>query len=221
MFEKNQVNVHKYTWEIDGNKASNVITGTLPIFTIDAGVVIKKVTARVRQLVSGYSAQVAAYTAVNATTNIITKSAHGFNTGTIVQVSTSDTLPTGISASTDYWVIYLSSSTFALAETEAKAFAGTKLDITAAGAGNHTFTPTALTCEVGDGDDADGYLKATFAEATGYVGSSYNDALMGDYMVATGVALEKYYSAADTVDFKITGQAKQGKIDFYIEYLGL
>jgi hypothetical protein len=222
MYQKNLVNVAKYTWEIDSTKPANTITGTIPIFSIDAKTVIKKVTALVRQAVTGYDTNVmASATDINHTTNIFTSTAHGYVTGVVGQMSTSSALPTGLSTSTDYYVINLSANTFALAASAELAAAGTKINITDAGTGNQTFTPTALSVIVGDGDDTDGFLKATFADATGYVGASYNDALQGDYQVATGFTLEKYYAAADTIDFIIAGQAKQGKIDFYVEYLGL
>lgn len=82
-------------------------------------------------------------TAVNADTDTITKTAHGFSTGDCVNVSTSTTLPTGISADTGYYVNRVSSSAFKLYDTRAHAVAGGAtglVNITAAGAGNHTFT---------------------------------------------------------------------------------
>lgn len=83
-----------------------------------------------------------ASTAVDADTDTITKTAHGFSTGDCVNVSTSTTLPTGISADTGYYVNRVSSSTFKLYDTRAHAVAGGAtglVNITAAGAGNHTF----------------------------------------------------------------------------------
>ena len=59
-------------------------------------------------------------------------------TGTKVQVSTTDTLPTGLSASTDYFVIRASATTIQLATSLANAQAGTNIDITGTGAGTHT-----------------------------------------------------------------------------------
>jgi len=76
----------------------------------------------------------------NATTNIITSAAHGYQTGVVVRATTTTTLPTGVSASTDYWVIRLTADTFALAASLALAVAGTKLDFTDAGTGDHTLT---------------------------------------------------------------------------------
>lgn len=62
-------------------------------------------------------------------------------TGTAVTVSNSGGgLPTGLSASTNYFVIKISSSTFKLATTIANATAGTAINITSAGTGTHTVT---------------------------------------------------------------------------------
>lgn len=60
------------------------------------------------------------------------------NTGTAVTVSSSGTLPTGLTAGTRYYVIKLSASTFKLATTIANANASTAIDITGAGTGTHT-----------------------------------------------------------------------------------
>ena len=74
------------------------------------------------------------------TTDVITSVAHGLQTGVVVQVTTSGALPTGISGSTDYWVIALTDDTFSLASSLANAQAGTAVDFSDAGTGNHTLT---------------------------------------------------------------------------------
>lgn len=86
----------------------------------------------------------AAGTFTCAASNICTKASHGYKNGLKVQVSTTTTLPGGLSAVTDYYVIYLSASTFSLATSAANALAGTAIDITDAGTGTHTVTPQAL-----------------------------------------------------------------------------
>jgi hypothetical protein len=74
-----------------------------------------------------------------ATTDILTVSSTTlYPTGTPVQVSTTGTLPTGLAASTTYYVINLSATTMKLATTAALATAGTAIDITATGSGTHT-----------------------------------------------------------------------------------
>lgn len=69
-----------------------------------------------------------------AVTDIITASAHGLSDGDCVQVSSDDTLPTGLSASTNYYVTVLSANTFKVSLTKGGAF----VDITDAGTGTHT-----------------------------------------------------------------------------------
>ncbi len=84
-----------------------------------------------------YSTETVAYTAVDTGTDAITV-ANDYQTGTKVQISTDDTLPTGLSASTDYYLIRVDATHVQFATTRANAFAGTDIDITAQGAGNHT-----------------------------------------------------------------------------------
>lgn len=81
---------------------------------------------------------------VDVSGDFITLAAHGYPTGLKVQISNPGTLPVGISAATDYFVISLSTNTFALATSLALALAGTKLPITGQGVGTNTITPTAL-----------------------------------------------------------------------------
>ena len=81
----------------------------------------------------------------DATSDVCTKATHGFKTGLKVQVSNSGgALPTGLSAATDYFVIYVSASTFQLATSLVNAQAGTAINITTNGTGTQTVTPTAI-----------------------------------------------------------------------------
>jgi len=80
-----------------------------------------------------------------AVTDICTKTAHGYTTGLKIQASTVTTLPAGLAAITDYFVIYLTVNTFKLAASLVDAQAGTPvIDITDVGVGDHTVTPTTL-----------------------------------------------------------------------------
>lgn len=85
------------------------------------------------------SSRAFATTDVDATNNTI---AVGFDvpTGTKVQVSSSGTLPAGLSAATNYYVIRNSATLVKLATSLANAQAGTAIDITTQGSGNHTMT---------------------------------------------------------------------------------
>lgn len=86
----------------------------------------------------------AAATFTAAVTDICTAAGHGFTTGLKVQVSTTTTLPAGLVAVTDYFVIALDVDTFSLASSLVNANAGTAVDITDTGTGTHTVTPSAL-----------------------------------------------------------------------------
>jgi hypothetical protein len=55
-----------------------------------------------------------------------------------IQVSTTTTLPAGLAAATNYFVIKVSDTTFQLATSYANAVAGTAINITDAGTGTHT-----------------------------------------------------------------------------------
>jgi len=79
---------------------------------------------------------------------VIAEVAHGFMTGLKVQVTTSDTLPDGIVALTDYFVIRLTADTYSLASSYANALAGTEIVVTDQGVGNQTVTPVALSATV-------------------------------------------------------------------------
>lgn len=79
---------------------------------------------------------------IDTGTEIITTTVANFYwTGLRVHVSSSVTLPTGLSDSTDYYVISLGDSTFKLASSLANAVAGTAIDITGVGTGTMTVTP--------------------------------------------------------------------------------
>lgn len=60
--------------------------------------------------------------------------------GTRVRLTTTTTLPGGLSLATDYYVIKVTDSTFKLATSYANAVAGTAINITDAGTGTHTIT---------------------------------------------------------------------------------
>lgn len=79
-----------------------------------------------------------------ANANSFYKEAHGLISGLKVQVATSDTLPSGLSALTDYFVIPVDADYFQLASSQANAYAGTAIELDDAGTGNQTVTAVAL-----------------------------------------------------------------------------
>lgn len=74
----------------------------------------------------------------DASTDLLTHTNINLKPYTRVQVSTTTTLPAGLSAATDYYVIWVSDLTCKLATSYANAVAGTAIDITDAGTGTHT-----------------------------------------------------------------------------------
>lgn len=80
-----------------------------------------------------------AFTA-DATTNLITITAHGFAVNTTVQVVSSGTLPAPLTAGTTYFVRDVLANTFALSLTAG----GAAIDITSAGTGTHTLSFVSL-----------------------------------------------------------------------------
>lgn len=76
--------------------------------------------------------------AINLATNVITCTAHGFDDGAGVRVTSWGTLPAGLAAATKYFLHSLSANTFTLHPTRADALANTNaIDITDAGTGLH------------------------------------------------------------------------------------
>ena len=108
----------------------------------------------------------AAATFTAAVTDICTAAASGFQTGLKVRLTTTTTLPAGLSLSTDYFVIVIDANTFKLASSLALALAGTAVDITDTGTGVHTITPTALaggTFELQQSNDGTNYSAVATA----------------------------------------------------------
>ena len=84
---------------------------------------------------------------VNVANNTITLAAHGYTTGLKGQIAIdAGSLPTGLSGSTDYFVIVVDANTVKLAASLADALAGTAIDIEDQGTADKTltFTPTSI-----------------------------------------------------------------------------
>lgn len=79
-----------------------------------------------------------------ASTDVSTSLANTYVLGLKTQATTTGTLPAGLTTTTDYFVIPITSTTFYLASSLANALAGTKINITDAGTGTHTLNPVAL-----------------------------------------------------------------------------
>jgi hypothetical protein len=101
---------------------------------------------------NGYSTFNFATTDVNTGTEVITVPNNSFSaSGTPVKVTSTTTVPGGLTSGTIYYVIYLSATTIKLATTEANATAGTAINLTSTGTGTHTMHY--MNVEVSDNDE--------------------------------------------------------------------
>ena len=73
-----------------------------------------------------------------ANPGVVTSVLHPFITGDCIHFTTTGALPTGLSASTGYYVIAVDGNTFRLATTYANALAGTAIDTSGTQSGTHT-----------------------------------------------------------------------------------
>lgn len=80
-------------------------------------------------------------TQVDVASDHVFRVGHGYYTGLKVRVSSSGTIPTGLSVLTDYWVYVLDADKIKFATSLTNALAGVVIDITATGTGNLTVTP--------------------------------------------------------------------------------
>jgi hypothetical protein len=70
-----------------------------------------------------------------------------YDTGDLVRLTTTGTLPGGLSPGVNYWVIEVDSTHIKLAENLQDAYDGNEIDITSVGSGTHTITSYALKAE--------------------------------------------------------------------------
>jgi hypothetical protein len=84
------------------------------------------------------------FAASSLAANAVTITAHGYQTGTLGQMTTAGTLPTGLALTTNYYIIVLDLNTVSFASSRANAIAGTAIAISG-GVGNSTFTPSSVT----------------------------------------------------------------------------
>lgn len=97
------------------------------------------------------AAKTFAASAVNTTAETATITAHPYVTGVLGQLTTTGGLPAGLATSTNYYIIAVDADTVKFATSLANALAGTAIDLTTQGTGNHTFTTTAAsgcTCKL-------------------------------------------------------------------------
>lgn len=82
------------------------------------------------------------FTVLSQAGGTLTITGHGLHTGDgPVQLTTTGSLPTGLSTLTNYWVIKIDANTIALATSLANALAGTVIVLSSNGSGTNTETP--------------------------------------------------------------------------------
>lgn len=79
---------------------------------------------------------------INASTDVLVAVGNGILDGAVVQLTTTGTLPGGLSTSTDYHVLSLGDNSFRLAASYDDWLTGTAIDITNQGSGTHTVLHT-------------------------------------------------------------------------------
>lgn len=79
-----------------------------------------------------------------ATPGVVTWTAHGLKDGQRVQLTTTGALPTGLTASTTYYVTNAATDTFSLATSLANAAAGTKIATSGSQSGTHTMVAATI-----------------------------------------------------------------------------
>lgn len=109
--------------------------------------------------------------------NEFASTAHGLITGDMILVTQDNTLPTGLTTATNYWVIKVDADTFKLASSYANAIAGTAVAISDDGTGANSYD---LVSEI-DGLDKHQVTMTTTA--------------VGTY----SIALDEAFASADSV----------------------
>ena len=155
---------------------------------------------------------------VNTSTDVITVEENDFlYTGQAVVLSTTGTLPTGLSAGT-YYVIKVSSTTIKLATSRANADDGTDVDITAAsGGGTHTLTLTvnATSRSLGDEGGEELHTLQTEELASHYHLSSVDSSSSGTESL-TGSPDSGSYVDDDTRTSAVGGDTPHNNMPPYV-----
>lgn len=88
-----------------------------------------------------------ALSAANTTTDAMTATAHGKQTGfgPVRLANSGGALPAGLATGTDYWLIVVDANTVKFATSAANANANSAVDITGTGTGTHTMQCTMTT----------------------------------------------------------------------------
>lgn len=138
-------------------------------------------------------------------------------TGTRVRLTTTTTLPAGLSLATDYYIIRVTDSTFKLATSYANAIAGTAINITDAGTGTHTMSRLLPRYTSGAGLNAIFFNPEATAMGAGTPNLSLgytNSAQVGSRATPTVLPVGK--TAASNSHILYTGATGAGKYNYAV-----
>lgn len=150
----------------------------------------------------------------DASTDICTHTNINLLNYSTVQVSTTTTLPAGLSAATNYFVIKISDTTCKLATSYANAVAGTAINITDAGTGTHTINT--LLPRYTDGAGVQAFMWNTNSTALGAatpslsLASYTNSVATAAKATPTVLPIGKTAAANGLVLYSGTGSGKYG-----------
>ncbi len=126
----------------DGTSWSDIggATSSLNEFLIDVGSTANtRTTVNTNLLGDAKASSVSATATITiASPGVVTITGHGLTTGNKIYFTTTGALPTGLTASTTYYVIAVDASTFRLATSMTNAFAGTAINTSGSQSGVHT-----------------------------------------------------------------------------------
>lgn len=144
---------------------------------------------------TGTVAETAGAAAINTTNDTMDVASNNTKwiTGMAVAFTTSGTAPGGLIAGSTYYLVRASATTIKFASTLANAIAGTTLDLTTQGTGNHTITHTLTARVAGEvgGEEKHGLTTAEIPSHTHPITDAYT---------STGIGIagwERYLSNAD------------------------
>jgi hypothetical protein len=123
-----------------GLKWVNAATSTLNQFNVNVGDSTNTQQATDTSLLGDIKASYATSTVTItiASPGVVSWTSHPFATGDKTYLTTTGALPTGLSASTTYWVIKVNANSYQLATTLANAVAGTAINTSGSQSGVHT-----------------------------------------------------------------------------------
>lgn len=145
--------------------AATVAPCTLVLVDLIGFYRVTTITSTSSQALTNTFGQTNAITGVDTSGDYVDHTAYNLLTGTRVQLTTSGTLPTGVTTATDYYIIRVSDTRCQFATSYANAIAGTAIDLTTAGSGTHNITWLLPRWTNGDGVQA--FLWVTNATPLG------------------------------------------------------